>query len=106
MFICIACHPIKYFKCKQYYVEHKALQHINSSSNYTCSKCNVQYQLRHANCYHVKKKCSARKVKKMIFCDLFVEEIFFNDTMIFYRDLFVEKNILIDSHSFAFTGVL
>ena len=42
----------------------------------------------------------------MIFCDLFVEEIFFNDTMIFYRDLFVGKNILIDSHSFAFTGVL
>ena len=62
MFVCIACHPIKHFKCKQYYREHKTQYH-SSSSKYTCSNCNLQFHLRHAYYYHVKRKCSVGNMK-------------------------------------------
>ena len=55
MFICILCHPIKRFKCKQYYREHRAQYHNNSLSKYTCPKCHCQFKLRHAYNYPIKR---------------------------------------------------
>ena len=81
MFICIACHQIKHFKCNQYYREHKKQYH-SSSSRYICSNRNLQLQLRYAYYYHVKRKCSVGNMK-ISYIVIFLLEFFIMKTWSF-----------------------
>ena len=81
MFICIACHPIKHFKCNQYYQEHKKQYH-SSSSRYICSNRNLQLQLRYAYYYHVKRKCPVGNMK-ISYIVIFLLEFFIMKTWSF-----------------------
>ena len=82
MFICIACYPIKHFKCKQYYQEHPAQYH-SSSSKYN-SNCNLHFQQKTCLLLPCKKKVLSWKYENMtLYCDMFVGDCF-NENMIFF----------------------